>query len=87
MGLAMGWPATEMPNSVSVPITRRTLMRGAYVGRALEVGSEAPPACHHHPQEEEDGDDDHDDDEDLPHGCSVRVDLHRSYPVCAEVNR
>src|SRR4029077_14918860 len=28
MGLARGWPVTEMPNSVSVPITRRTLIRG-----------------------------------------------------------
>ena len=26
IGLARGWPVTEMPNSVSVPITRRTLM-------------------------------------------------------------
>jgi hypothetical protein len=26
----LGWPDTEMPNSVSVPITRRTLMQSPY---------------------------------------------------------
>ena len=26
IGLAAGWPCTEMPYSTSVPITRRTLM-------------------------------------------------------------
>ncbi|GAA1535406.1 hypothetical protein GCM10009788_42750 [Nocardioides humi] len=30
IGLAVGWPWTEMPYSTSVPITRRTLMRPAY---------------------------------------------------------
>ncbi len=30
IGLAMGWPCTEMPYSTSVPITRRTLMERAY---------------------------------------------------------
>ena len=35
IGLAVGWPCTEMPNSVSVPITRRTLMTASLRGRAL----------------------------------------------------
>ena len=30
MALAPGWPGTEIPYSVSVPITRRTLMSAAY---------------------------------------------------------
>src|SRR4051794_1964658 len=30
MGLARGWPTTEMPYSTSVPMTRRTDMRPAY---------------------------------------------------------
>src|SRR5262245_14692193 len=33
MALAAGWPGTEMPYSVSVPMTRHTLMGRAYVGR------------------------------------------------------
>jgi len=30
MGLAWGWPCTEMPYSISVPITRRTVTVRAY---------------------------------------------------------
>src|SRR5215472_14309748 len=36
MALVPGWPGTEMPYSVSVPITRRTLMRKAYKGVPTE---------------------------------------------------
>ena len=39
IGLAVGWPCTEMPNSVSVPITRRTLMRRAYAGGRWQDGA------------------------------------------------
>src|SRR5450755_1663578 len=35
MALAPGWPGTEMPYSVSVPITRSTLMSAAYAAPAV----------------------------------------------------
>ncbi|GAA0262129.1 hypothetical protein GCM10009539_54890 [Cryptosporangium japonicum] len=34
IGLAPGWPGTEMPYSTSVPMIRRALMGEAYVPRA-----------------------------------------------------
>ncbi len=42
IGLARGWPWTEMPYSISVPITRRTLMARAYAGPPTAV--RRPPA-------------------------------------------
>ena len=34
MALAPGWPGTEIPYSVSVPITRSTLIPSAYAALA-----------------------------------------------------
>ena len=39
IGLARGWPCTEMPYSTSVPMTRRTLMRRAYASGLQAVAS------------------------------------------------
>src|SRR5215475_126439 len=47
MALAPGWPNTEMPYSVSVPITRRTLMQKAYPGGPNRRLSEVLPGVGH----------------------------------------
>ncbi len=37
IALAWGWPGTEMPYSVSMPITRRTVMGRAYAPPVTKV--------------------------------------------------
>src|SRR5688572_21044073 len=62
-----------MPNSVSVPITLRTLMARAYAAapsaRRFAAGSAA--ARHDHPGQEQHDDDDEDDQQDLAHGTHL----------------
>jgi len=44
MAFAPGWPGTEMPYSVSMPMTRRTLIPKSLMPRSLAAARRAYPS-------------------------------------------